>query len=219
MPRRRRIHGGTVLASPTVSAKRDNPLPACDHVHDISVIMEGSTTPSELKVAPEIMKKMALITANKAHFSTAGIAPGRAAAGLCCTGELHFPCRDPFDLSYEIAQDASRQSFAYRGEAGSHDGRATEGRTLLLGFAAPRSCTPGRHAGGFPRRPGADGHELAAARDADQPAPAFLRAAHLHRQRHDAARRRGSGDRVRSRSPDANSAQRPPLRRTSRHRG
>src|SRR5260221_27474 len=190
MPRRRRIHAGTVLARPTVSAKRENPAPAWDHVQDISAIMDGSTTPSELKVAPEIRKKMALITANKAHISTAGFAPGRAAAGLCCTGELQFPCRDPFDLSYEIAQDASRQSFACRGDAGTHDGRETEGRTLLLGFAAQRSCASGRHPGGLPRRSGADGHELAAARDADQPAPASLRAAHLHRQRNDAPRGR-----------------------------
>src|SRR5882672_9523338 len=101
MPRCRRIHAGTVLASPTVSANRENPAPACDHVHDISAIMEGSTTPSELKVAPEIRKKMALITTNNAHFSAAGFAPRRGGAGLFCTGELQFPCRDLFDQSYE----------------------------------------------------------------------------------------------------------------------
>src|SRR5712675_1410027 len=127
MPRCRRIHAGTVLARPTVSAKRENPAPAWDHVQDISAIMEGNTTPSELKVAPEIRKKMALITTNNAHFPTAGCAAGRAAAGLSSTGELQFPCRDPFDLSYGIAQDASRQSCINRGDAGTHDGRETEG--------------------------------------------------------------------------------------------
>src|SRR5258706_3833743 len=172
MPRRRRIHAGTVLARPTVSAKRENPAPASDHVHDISAIMEGSTTPSELKVAPEIRKKMALITTNSAHFSAAAFMSGCAAAGLFCTGELQFPCRDLFDQSYEIAQDASRQSLVDQGGASAGDGRETEGRAVLLGRAPERGSASGRHACRIPRRPGADGDELAAARDADQSAPA-----------------------------------------------
>src|SRR5258706_6442245 len=218
MPRRRRIHAGTVLARPTVSAKRENPAPASDHVHDISAIREGSTTPKELKVAPEIRKKMVLITTNSAHFSAAVFMPGCAAAGLFCTGELRFPCRDLIDQSYEIAQDASRQSSVDRGRASAGNGCKTERGALLLGFAAQRISAARCHARGLPRRPGADGDELAAARDADQSAPASLRAAHLHRQRDDASRRRRAGDLMRCRGRYADSAQRRARRLSCRKR-
>jgi hypothetical protein len=58
------VHDGIRLAIPTMNDSTEKPRPASDHDQDISSIMKGITTPSDVNVAAVIWKKIRLTSAN-----------------------------------------------------------------------------------------------------------------------------------------------------------